>query len=73
MYVERDELEKMAAMWTKQGEAIEKVRSEALANYDVAANRGRIDALLTLACERREPRLTSGMVEMQRYFAKAWS
>jgi hypothetical protein len=57
--------------WQRVGPLLEKIANDELRNLDEATAREIIDSLLSLPCPA-SPRLTSGLVEMQRKFRKLW-
>ena len=57
--------------WQRVGPLLEKMRRDELRNFDHAANATRIDQLLAAGLLHARPRTTSGLVEMQRIFARA--
>jgi hypothetical protein len=61
----------MVAHWQRIGPELERIRRWELRNFDYKAHWKAIDAMLQLACERAVPRTTSGLVELQRVFARA--
>lgn len=50
----------------------EELKRKDLRTFNYQENRHLIDELLQLGYELREPRTTSGLVEMQRKFMKVW-
>jgi len=66
----REEQREIVRQWEETGRELERIRREAL--HGMAYNWADVDALLEMGdlCDR-EPRLTSGLVEMQRWFMKA--
>ncbi len=56
--------------WKKAGAALEEIRRRELESSDYGKNQDIIDNMLQFACENRKPRLTSGLVEQQRWFMK---
>ncbi len=56
--------------WKKAGAALEEIRQHELQSPDYARQLELIDNMLQFACENRKPRLTSGLVEQQRWFMK---
>jgi len=56
--------------WKKAGAALEEIRRHELESDDYGKNQELIDNMLQFACEHRKPRLSSGLVEQQRWFMK---
>ena len=65
-----DETKQWVDTWKKTGPALEKIKQEELRNYDYEKNYKIIDDMLQYACENAEVRLTSGLVELQKFFMK---
>jgi hypothetical protein len=61
----------MVAHWQRIGPELDRIRRWELRNFNYMEHWAAIDALLQIACERAVPRTTSGLVELQRVFAKA--
>ena len=57
--------------WQQAGPELQRVRDEELRAYDHQEKMWIVDSMLRIACARAVPRTTSGLVEMQRLFAKA--
>ncbi len=68
---EREAARRFVEKWQKAGPAMEKIRREELRNFKHSENINMIDALFAIGAKMAKPRTTSGMVEMQRIFAKA--
>lgn len=56
--------------WQQAGEALKDIKRQELQNFDYHKNLPLIDVMLQWAYEHRTPRLTSGLVEQQRWFMK---
>ena len=56
--------------WRRFGPILEEIRCEELRNFNYEEQLPIIDALLQLGLDNAVPRPTSGLVEMQRLFAK---
>lgn len=67
---EKERVKHWVHTWQKAGEALEEIKRQELRNYDYNKNLPLIDDMLQWACEHRAPRLTSGLVEQQRWFMK---
>ena len=63
-------IKKWVNTWEQAGSALAEVRQKELSNFDYAKNLPVLDAMLQWACDHKQPRLTSGLVEQQRYFMK---
>jgi hypothetical protein len=61
----------MVAHWQLIGPELDRIRRWELRNFNHREHWAAIDALLQLACEHAVPRTTSGLVELQRVFARA--
>ena len=57
--------------WRRFGPILEKIREEELQNLTPEKRLGLIDALLAMPVQAKLLTTTSGLVEMQRLFAKA--
>ena len=57
--------------WRRLGPILEEIRREELRNFNYEEQLPIIDALLQLGLDHAVPCPTSGLVEMQRLFAKA--
>jgi hypothetical protein len=49
---------------------LRKIKRRELRAYNYNENRGIVDGMLQWACEHRQARLSSGLVEQQRLFGK---
>jgi hypothetical protein len=56
--------------WRHVGPKLDRIRRKELRDFDQEKQAGVIDALLEIACGRATPRITSGLVKMQRLLAK---
>jgi hypothetical protein len=56
--------------WRRTGPELEAIRREELRSFDHAADWRLIDGLLAAGLRRRDERVTSGMVEMQKWFRR---
>jgi hypothetical protein len=69
-----DSDKKTMAKWVetrkRAGTALKEVKRQELHIFDYARNQKMIDEMLQWAHDHRKVRLTSGLVEMQRYFMK---
>jgi hypothetical protein len=63
--------EDLAAYWRRVGPKLEQIRRKELQSMNYEEQLPIIDALLQLGCDHAKPRTSSGLVEMQRWFAKA--
>lgn len=57
--------------WRLAGPALERIALQELRNYKHEEHRAIIDSLLEMAVDLAKPRTTSGLVELQRWLAKA--
>jgi hypothetical protein len=64
-------IEDLAAYWRRVGPKLDRIRRAELRTFNYEEQLPIIDALLQLGCERATLRTTSGLVELQRWFAKA--
>ena len=67
----KKDTEAMVRAWVKTGKALDEYKRRSLENQDYQEDK--IGALPDLALKYRTPRMTSGLVEMRRWFEKAWS
>lgn len=56
--------------WKAAGEALKDIKRQELQQYDYAKNLPILEDMLQWAYEHRTLRLTSGLVEQQRWFSK---
>jgi hypothetical protein len=56
--------------WRRLAPVLDSIRRQELAHFDYEQQLPIIDALLQLGCDRAVPRMTSGLVELQRLLAK---
>ena len=66
-----EEAREFVERWKKAGPALEKIRREELRNLIHEDCQKQVDALFEVGLRNRQPRTTSGLVEMQRIFMKA--
>jgi hypothetical protein len=67
---EKKQIKKWVETWKHAGAALKEVKRQELQRFDYAKNQMMIDEMLQWAHDHRKIRLTSGLVEMQRYFMK---
>jgi len=67
-----DEAREYVERWKKAGPALEKVRREELRNLSHKNCQDQIRALLEIGSQNRQSRSTSGLIEQQRLFQKAF-
>lgn len=65
---EKEELRRWVGTWRRAGPELEAVRRRELAAFDFASNWRLVDDLLAAGLRSAEPRVTSGLVELQRCF-----
>lgn len=56
--------------WKHAAVELEKIKQGRLHAYDYQKNLAAVDEMLQWACDNKKLRLTSGLVEQQRYFMK---
>ena len=56
--------------WKRASAALNAVKRHGLRTYDLAKNQAVVEGMLQWAFENRELRLSSGLVEQQRFFIK---
>ncbi len=56
--------------WQRAGAALKEIKRQELQSYDYAKNLPILDDMLQWAYKHRTTRLTSGLVEQQRWFMK---
>ncbi len=56
--------------WKKAGNALEEIKRHESESFEYVKHQEVMDNTLQSACEHRKPRLTSGLVEQQRWFMK---
>ena len=66
----RKETGKWVKTWKRAGSALRKVKQKELRSYDYFKNQVLVDGMLQWACDHRRARLSSGLVEQQRFFMK---
>ncbi|RPH50402.1 MAG: hypothetical protein EHM85_10530 [Desulfobacteraceae bacterium] len=66
----REEIKIWLETWKHAAAALEKINQGKLHAYDYRKNMAVVDAMLQWACDNKKSRLTSGLVEQQRYFMK---
>jgi hypothetical protein len=57
--------------WRRAGPELERIELRELRDFDHGKNHALVDSLLQLGCDLAIPRTTSGLVELQRWLAKA--
>ncbi|MBW1700018.1 MAG: hypothetical protein JRH18_19330 [Deltaproteobacteria bacterium] len=67
---EKMRLSQYAERWKSAGVRLAEIKRQELRSFNYAANWELIDEMLTWACEHAPPRLSTGLVEQQRYFMK---
>jgi hypothetical protein len=67
---DKEELRLWVETWKKAGKALEEIKRHKLQSYNYPENQEIIDSMLQFAYKHRKPRLTSGLVEQQRWFMK---
>jgi len=67
---EHTELENWVKTWIEAGRALETIRREELRRFRYEEHIAAIDALLEISARHGAPRISSGLVEQQRLFAK---
>jgi hypothetical protein len=68
---ERERYREYVQNWKRVGALLERIRIRELRSPDYGKDWRIIDGLCELAMYHRRPRLTSGLIEQQRLFAKA--
>ncbi|MBD3307699.1 hypothetical protein GF339_14780 [candidate division KSB3 bacterium] len=63
-----DQLRRWVQTWQQAGEALHAIKRQELQQYEYETHLPQIEAMLQWAYEHRTPRLTSGLVEQQRWF-----
>jgi hypothetical protein len=64
------QLEDWVRRWAEAGPALEAVRRQELRDFRYEDHAAAIDALLEISARYGTPRMSSGLVEQQRLFAK---
>ena len=67
---EQEQIQHWVDTWQQAGEVLKTLKRQELQQYDYAKNLPLIDSMLQWAYEHRTERLTSGLVEQQRWFMK---
>ena len=67
---EREQMRAWVETWQRAGAALERIKRQELRAYDYSRHQAAVDGMLRWACANAKPRLTSGLVEQQRLFAK---
>lgn len=67
---EREKIGRWVKTWKRAGSALQKVKQQELHSYDYSKNWALVDSMLQWACDHRQPRLSTGLVEQQRLFMK---
>jgi hypothetical protein len=65
-----EELKAWVQTWQQAGKALKEIKWRELRHYDYEKHLSLVDSMLQWAYEHREERLTSGLVEQQRWFMK---
>lgn len=65
-----ENMKKWVQGWARAGKALEEIKRRELRAYNYNENREIVDGMLQWACDHREIRLSSGLVEQQRLFGK---
>lgn len=65
---DREQMAKWVETWKRAGPAFKEAKRRELQDFDYEENRAIIDQMLQWACDNREVRLSSGLVEQQRIF-----
>ena len=63
-------IKKWIDTWKRAGSALKEIKRRELQSFDYEKNQAIIDEMLQWAFDHRKVRLTSGLVEQQRYFMK---
>jgi hypothetical protein len=67
---EKKLMKKWVETWKRAGPILEEIRKDELRNFDYQKNKQIIDEMLQWAIDHAKPRLSSGLVEQQRWFMK---
>lgn len=67
---EREQLRRWSDTWRRAGPELEAIRRLELASFDFASNWRLVDDLIAAGLHSAEPRIASGLVELQRHFQK---
>ena len=67
---EKKLMKKWVETWKRAGPILEEIRKDELRNFDYKKNKQIIDEMLQWAIDHAKPRLSSGLVEQQRWFMK---
>ena len=67
----RDEARSYVEHWKRVGPLLEEMRRQELRQFSHSQNGQAIDDLLAAGLVHAQPRVSSGLIEMQRIFAKA--
>ena len=67
---EKKMMKKWVETWKRAGPILEEIRKEELSNFDYRKNKHIIDEMLQWTIDHAEPRMSSGLVEQQRWFMK---
>ena len=68
--LEKNRILKWIAVWKKAGIALIDIKKNELKHYNYNKNEPLIDEMLQWACDHRNTRVTSGLVEQQKIFRK---
>ncbi len=67
----KQEIKKWVEAWQKAAISLKEIKKNELRSKDYyEKNRKILDEMLQYACDNSKPRLTSGLVEQQRFFMK---
>jgi hypothetical protein len=67
---EKQQLRAWVQTWQQAEKALKDIKQQELRHYDYEKNWPLIDSMLQWAYEHRTERLTSGLIEQQRWFMK---
>ena len=67
---DQKQIKKWIDTWQHAGSALKEIKRRELQGFDYEKNRAIIDEMLQWAHDHRKVRLTSGLVQQQRYFMK---
>ena len=68
--IKNKQTEKWVKTWQRAGAALDEIKRRELRAYNYDKNRKIIDEMLQWAHDHRKIRLTSGLVDQQRFFMK---
>ena len=67
---DQKQIKKWIETWKHAGAALKEIKRQELQSFDYEKNQAIIDEMLQWAHDHRKVRLTSGLVQQQRYFMK---